>query len=294
MAGISSKALKPNYTENDKKYNGIELNTALGLDIYEADLRYLDPQISRWWQVDPLTEKMEMWSPYASNYDNPIRYSDPRGDEGGECCRGGLDYVFKGFGDAIKGAAKLLDRFGFGAQSKVETELTSQGGGSSKTNLVVETEVKTSTNFSGVVGALENSSKPLSGSELPDLTKTTVTTTVSVEQKVEVNTPIGSVNAKAAVDQNGTVTVTEGFNVKPRPGVTVGGSASQSSNGDNKMTVTGSLGTGNTKATGSLSFTNNNQTGNSNVKFSLGGESKVGNVKVITIGFISYTIEEKK
>jgi hypothetical protein len=40
----------------------------------------VDPQIGRWWQVDPKIESMEMWSPYASNYDNPIRFNDVLGD----------------------------------------------------------------------------------------------------------------------------------------------------------------------------------------------------------------------
>jgi RHS repeat-associated protein len=70
--------------DNRKKYNGIEFDNDLDINTYEAPLRDLDPQIGRWWQIDPLTEKMEMWSPYTSNYDNPIRYSDPKGDE--PCC----------------------------------------------------------------------------------------------------------------------------------------------------------------------------------------------------------------
>jgi RHS repeat-associated protein len=86
MQGISSEALKVNYAENKKKYNGIEYDSDFGLEVYEAELRYLDPQMGRWWQVDPKIENMEMWSPYASNYDNPIRYSDPLGDEGQDCC----------------------------------------------------------------------------------------------------------------------------------------------------------------------------------------------------------------
>jgi len=81
MAGISSNALKgSSYPENRKKYNGIELTSELDLDIYDAQLRNLDPQIGRWNQIDPKTEDMEMWSPYASNYDNPIRYQDFLGD----------------------------------------------------------------------------------------------------------------------------------------------------------------------------------------------------------------------
>jgi RHS repeat-associated protein len=88
MAGISSKALGFGNPENKKKYNGIEKEDGLGIEIYDAQLRELDPQLGRWWQIDPKVDKMEMWSPYASNYDNPIRYSDPLGDEGQSCCEG--------------------------------------------------------------------------------------------------------------------------------------------------------------------------------------------------------------
>ena len=94
MAGISSNALKGmNYAENRKKYNGIEFTEDLDLDVYDAQLRNLDPQIGRWNQVDPKTESMEMWSPYASNYDNPIRYNDFLGDEPDEGGPGPLPAV---------------------------------------------------------------------------------------------------------------------------------------------------------------------------------------------------------
>ena len=84
MAGISSSALKGRqYPENKKRYNGIEFNTDLDLYEYDAFYRTLDPQIGRWKQMDPKMEKMEAWSPYASNFNNPIRYSDLLGDEPG-------------------------------------------------------------------------------------------------------------------------------------------------------------------------------------------------------------------
>lgn len=91
MAGISSEAAKGTaYPTNKKKYNGIEETKELGLSEYDAQLRILDPQIAVWWQVDPETENMEMWSPYTSNYDNPILYKDPLGNAP-ECCDGLLD-----------------------------------------------------------------------------------------------------------------------------------------------------------------------------------------------------------
>ncbi|SDF47445.1 DUF6443 domain-containing protein [Chitinophaga filiformis] len=81
MAGISRNALKGGlYPENNKKYNGIDFSKHLNLHQYDAFHRTLDPQIGRWKQIDPKIDHMESWSPYASNYDNPIRYSDPSGD----------------------------------------------------------------------------------------------------------------------------------------------------------------------------------------------------------------------
>jgi RHS repeat-associated protein len=78
MAGISSKALKSSFSENKKKFNGIEFTTALGLSQYDAFYRNLDAQIGRWWQMDPKPDVSI--SSYVSMNNNPIRFSDPLGD----------------------------------------------------------------------------------------------------------------------------------------------------------------------------------------------------------------------
>ena len=93
MAGISSKALAFGDPDNRKKYNGIEKENDLQIEMYDAPLRELDGQTGRWWQIDPEIENMEMWSPYASNYDNPIKYMDPLGDDPNGCCGGLLDAI---------------------------------------------------------------------------------------------------------------------------------------------------------------------------------------------------------
>ncbi len=83
MAGISSKA--PNVLENKRKYNeGTEFESkefcdGSGLELYATNYRSLDPQIGRFWQIDPFAEASESWSPYVYANCNPILFNDPYG-----------------------------------------------------------------------------------------------------------------------------------------------------------------------------------------------------------------------
>ena len=78
MAGISSKAAGK--AENKKKYQGYESNTVFDLNIYEAFYRTHDPQIGRWWQIDPKPESGLAISHYAAMNNNPISGIDLLGD----------------------------------------------------------------------------------------------------------------------------------------------------------------------------------------------------------------------
>ena len=66
-----------NSTAQKFKYNSIEFEESLGLDLYEMDLRQYDPAIARWTSIDPVTH----WSmsTYTAFDNNPVYWADPSG-----------------------------------------------------------------------------------------------------------------------------------------------------------------------------------------------------------------------
>ncbi|WP_422106603.1 DUF6443 domain-containing protein [Winogradskyella sp.] len=59
------------------KYNGIEHEESLGLDLYEMDVRHYDAAIARWTGIDPVTH--HSMSTYLAFDGNPIYWADPSG-----------------------------------------------------------------------------------------------------------------------------------------------------------------------------------------------------------------------
>ena len=66
-----------NGMETDPEVKGIAGNH------YTTYFRQYDPRLGRWWSVDPVTHPWE--SPYVAMHNNPIFFSDPRGDDPPDC-----------------------------------------------------------------------------------------------------------------------------------------------------------------------------------------------------------------
>lgn len=67
---------KQGMNDNDYKYNGKELNSELGLGVYDFGFRFYDPAIARFTGVDPISDKFPHVSTYNYAENEPIANID--------------------------------------------------------------------------------------------------------------------------------------------------------------------------------------------------------------------------
>ena len=67
-------------TPNKYKFNGMEYQDELGLNLYDMDMRDYDPAIARWTGIDPVTHFEQ--SSYMGMNGNPVTFADPSGADG--------------------------------------------------------------------------------------------------------------------------------------------------------------------------------------------------------------------
>ncbi len=84
MAELSSKTAGT--LENKFKYNGKELQNkefsdGSGLELYDYGARMQDPELGRWWTIDPHSNNYYSLSPYEYAANNPLIFVDPNGKD---------------------------------------------------------------------------------------------------------------------------------------------------------------------------------------------------------------------
>jgi len=79
IRALSSRAL--NRLQHNYLYNGIEQVADFDLGLYDAQYRTLDPQLGKWLQIDPAASDYAALSAYNSNFNDPIDFDDPFGDD---------------------------------------------------------------------------------------------------------------------------------------------------------------------------------------------------------------------
>jgi len=61
-------------------FNSIEEIDDFGLNVNRATFRTLDPELGRWWSVDPQATTLMSMNPYNSMANSPLVHNDPNGD----------------------------------------------------------------------------------------------------------------------------------------------------------------------------------------------------------------------
>ncbi len=162
MAAISSRAangIENKYLYSGKEIQNKEFTDGSGLETYDFHARMQDPQLGRFWQIDPKCELFQHYNPYNYCFNNPLLFVDPDGmaatydratgeyedkDENGKTVTVGWDKVQQqyGIGDfATSTSVMLAPKF----ESDGKTVQNDYGTGALTT--IVDQAIKTGGNI---------------------------------------------------------------------------------------------------------------------------------------------------
>ncbi|ANH80062.1 hypothetical protein A8C56_02850 [Niabella ginsenosidivorans] len=248
------------------------------MNYYSFKYRNHDPQIGRFIEVDPLSDKYVHNSTYAFSENKVTAHVELEGLE--------AEYIIDKFKRAIAAefqdiSNKIDNAVSYFSKTSTSTEVSSTPVATISAGGTVTTTA--STNFGGKMNYLIYNNT-LDGNKEPFF-KTTVST--SVDTKTEAKTGNTSIIEKTSVDTKGTVTQEIGgkttVNVKKIP-MTVQGAVSTSTSGETKTTVQASVGSSTTQAVGNVQVGTNGRS--QSISIGVGGQQKVGKTTFTqTFGF---------
>ncbi len=219
MSGISSKAAGT-IQNKEKTFQGQRFDDELGLNWVQFKWRNHDPQIGRFIEIDPLSEKYEYNSTYAFSENKVTNHVEL---EGLESVTAGnpMGYLAEGFRQMLQAGGKMIDKVveishfrGGEGHNNLEAKITTSAGlatgGSVETSTTV-TLVEKSTSFK--IGSFEELFKSGKGPIEYNSVNSAMT---KVEQKNAFNTIITRLptefSQKTTVDKNST-TISVGVKV---------------------------------------------------------------------------------
>jgi hypothetical protein len=156
MAGISDKTIKSNYLENKYRFQKQELQNkeysdGSGLEMYEFKYRFDDPQIGRFWSIDPLADVFQHNSPYAFSEDKVIGHTELEGLEARSIAQGeATGSISHWVATAQSGSASSQPGFGEAISAALNPVKAAQGAKKAVEELGESAATHGTINFDGV------------------------------------------------------------------------------------------------------------------------------------------------
>jgi RHS repeat-associated protein len=262
-----------NTTKNDIKFQSQRHDDDLGINIYSFKYREHDPTIGRFWQIDPLAADYVHNSPYAFSENKVTSHFELEGLESMSINNGVNDAISNAWRELKANFQYIADKIdgpSFGDKAKVEVTAGS-------TTYSTETTTSHHTNMGGRLGYIMRNNTN-AGLKTPYFI-TTVETEKSISTSAEGKIPgVAEVSVSASVNDKNVSTISAEGTVKMKSGLSVGVSASRSSDKSAEVEVSGSGKLGGVSVKASATGSKEDKKAPA-VEIGIGAEKEVGNIK---------------